>query len=276
MVAAAGEMDNAFLLEHAAPLRVAAMALALTGMAAWEALAPRRSSREPKARRWRTNLGVALLNVLLVRVALPTTAIGMAELAAARGWGLFNQMEIEPWLAVVIGVLALDLFIYLQHVAFHLTPVLMRIHSVHHADPDVDATTGIRFHPLEIMLSMLVKYAAIVALGAPALAVLLFEMLLGVSSLFNHGNVRVPETIDRALRFVLVTPDMHRIHHSVIDAERNSNYGSCTSAWDRLFGTYTLSPAGGQTGMRLGLDGYRDARVSTTLSGALAIPFRTS
>jgi len=177
---------------------------------------------------------------------------------------------------VVFAVVALDLVLYLQHALFHAVPVLMRLHAVHHADPDFDATTGIRFHPFEILLSMLVKYAAIVALGAPALAVLLFELLLSLSSLFGHGNVRLPEAVDGWLRRALVTPDMHRIHHSVIEAERNSNYGFCLSVWDHAFGSYRAAPAGGQTGMRIGLDSHRDARVSTTFSGILAIPFRPS
>jgi sterol desaturase/sphingolipid hydroxylase (fatty acid hydroxylase superfamily) len=211
----------------------------------------------------------------LLRVALPTTAIGVAELAAGRGWGLLNYLESGGWLVIVLAVVALDLVLYLQHVLFHAVPVLMRLHAVHHADPDFDATTGIRFHPFEILLSMLVKYAAIVALGAPALAVLLFELLLSLSSLFSHGNVRLPEAVDRWLRRALVTPDMHRIHHSVIEVERNSNYGFCLSIWDHLFGTYTRAPQHGQGAMRIGLDAYRDALVSTTLSGILAIPFRS-
>jgi len=268
-------MDHSFLLEHEMVLRLGAFAAAFGAMAAWESLAPRRTLREPRVRRWRTNLGVALCNVLVLRVALPTTAIGMAEVAAAQGWGLFNSLGAGGWLAVALSIIALDLVLYLQHALFHAIPVLMRLHAVHHADPDFDATTGIRFHPFEILLSMLVKYAAIVALGAPALAVLSFELLLSLSSLFSHGNVRLPEAVDGWLRRTLVTPDMHRIHHSVIEAERNSNYGFCLSIWDRLFGTYTRAPQGGQGAMRIGLDAYRDAQVSTTLSGILAIPFRS-
>jgi sterol desaturase/sphingolipid hydroxylase (fatty acid hydroxylase superfamily) len=268
-------MDTSFLLEHEMVLRVGAFAAVLAAMAAWEELAPRRTLSEPRVRRWRTNLGVALCNVLLLRVALPTTAIGVAQIAAAQGWGLFNSLGAAGWLAVALSVIALDLVLYLQHALFHAAPVLMRLHAVHHADPDFDATTGIRFHPLEILLSMLVKYAAIVALGAPALAVLLFELLLSLGSLFSHGNVRLPGAVDRWLRRALVTPDMHRIHHSVIEAERNSNYGFCLSIWDHLFATYTRAPQGGQSAMRIGLDAYRDAQVSTTLSGILAIPFRS-
>lgn len=269
-------MNTAFILQHEALLRIGAFALVLGAMLAWETLAPRRAPREPKARRWRSNLGVAMFNALLVRVVLPTGAIGVAELAAARGWGLLHQAALEGWPAIVVALVALDLVLYLQHVALHTVPVLARLHAAHHADPEFDASTGIRFHPLEILLSTGVKFAAIAALGAPALAVLAFELLLSSSSLFNHGNVALPAAVDRTLRQALVTPDMHRIHHSVVEAERNSNYGSCLAVWDRLFGTYTAAPAGGQAGMRIGLDTYRDARVSTSFSGILAIPFRAS
>ncbi len=269
-------MDTGFILQHEALLRIGAFALVLGAMLAWETLAPRREPREPKARRWRSNLGVAVFNALLVRVLLPVGAIGVAELAAVRGWGLLNQAALDGWPAIVVALVALDLVLYLQHVVLHAVPLLARLHAAHHADPEFDASTGIRFHPLEILLSTAIKFAAIVALGAPALAVLLFELLLSSSSLFNHGNVALPTAVDRALRHALVTPDMHRIHHSVIQTERDSNYGFCLAVWDRLFGTYTVAPAGGQTGMRIGLDAHRDARVSTSFSGILAIPFRAS
>lgn len=269
-------MNAEFILQHDALVRLTGFALVLAAMLAWEALAPRRPARESRGRRWRTNLGVGVFNALLLRVALPTTAIGVAELAAARGWGLMNLLGSEGWLAVASAVVVLDLVLYLQHALFHRLPALMRLHAAHHADPDFDATTGVRFHPLEILISMLLKYAAIAALGAPALAVLLFELLLNVTSLFSHGNVGLPQSVDRALRCVLVTPDMHRIHHSTIRAERDSNYGFCLSVWDRLFGTYTAMPARGHEEMRIGLDAYPDARVSTTLSGMIAMPFRPS
>ena len=264
---------ESYLLEHQTALRLALFLAVLAAMAAWEHAAPARAPREPWTRRWRTNLGVAVFNTLLLRVALPTTAIGMAELAAAQGWGLFNQYPVAGWLAVAAGVAALDLVVYFQHVMFHAVPALARLHAAHHADPDFDTTTGIRFHPAEIVLSMFIKYAAIVTLGAPALAVLLFELLLNLTALFNHGNVRLPAALDSALRWALVTPDMHRIHHSVVEAERNSNYGFCLAIWDRLFGTYTIEPAGGQAALRIGLPEFPDARVSTTFAGLLWIPF---
>ena len=267
-------MSESQLLQNDALLRVAMFALMLTVMGIWETVSPRRALGESRARRWRTNLGVAALNTVLLRVLLPGTAIGVAEFAAHEGWGLLNHFEIGGWIALVAAILALDFAIYLQHALFHAVPALARIHQVHHADPDFDTTTGIRFHPLEIVLSMLIKYAAIVTLGAPALAVLVFELLLNLTSLFNHGNVLLPERFDAWLRRFLVTPDMHRIHHSVIPAERNSNYGFCLSIWDRLFGSYTPAPAGGQTGMRIGMPDFQDANVSTTLSGVLSIPFK--
>ncbi len=261
------------LLEHEAALRVSAFALVLAAMAAWERLAPARAPGESWWRRWRTNLGLAALNTALLRVVLPTGAIGMAEIAARNGWGVLNHLGAPGWAAVLLAVAALDLAIYLQHVLFHAVPALARLHQVHHADPDFDTTTGIRFHPVEMVLSMLIKFAAIALIGAPALAVLAFEVLLNLSSLFNHGNVRLPAPLEGAVRALLVTPDMHRIHHSVLAAERNSNYGFCLSVWDRIFGTYVPEPAGGQAGLRIGMPNIPDPRVSTTFSGALAIPF---
>ncbi len=267
-------METSYLLEHQNAVRLSLFIAVLGAMAMWERVAPARAPREPWWRRWRTNVGIAVFNTLVLRVALPTTAIGMAEFAAAHGWGLLNHYAVAGWLALAIGVAALDLVVYFQHVMFHSVPALARLHAAHHADPDFDTTTGIRFHPLEIVLSMLVKYAAIIVLGAPALAVLLFELLLNLTALFNHGNVRLPAALDTALRWILVTPDMHRIHHSVVEAERNTNYGFCLAVWDRMFGTYTVEPAGGQAGLRIGLSNFSDPGVSTTFSGLLGIPFR--
>lgn len=214
---------ESYLLEHEAALRVSAFLLVLAAMAAWERAAPARTQGQPWWRRWRTNLGLAAANTLLLRIVLPTTAIGVAGLAQANGWGLLNHFGVGGWVALALAVAALDFAIYLQHVLFHAVPALFRLHRVHHADPDFDTTTGIRFHPIEIVLSMLIKYAAIALIGASPLAVLVFELVLNLSSLFNHGNVRIPGTIDGAVRALLVTPDMHRVHHSVVAAERNSN-----------------------------------------------------
>ena len=246
----------------------------LAVMAAWERVAPARTLGEPWWRRWRTNLGLAAANTLLLRVALPTTAIGVAGFAQANGWGLLNHYGLGGWIALAVSVIALDFVIYFQHVLFHAVPALARLHQVHHADPDFDTTTGIRFHPLEILLSMLIKYAAIAIIGASPLAVLVFELLLNLTSLFNHGNVRLAATLDGAVRAFFVTPDMHRVHHSVVAAERNSNYGFCLSVWDRLFGTSLPEPAGGAAALQIGFPGFSDPTVSTTFLGALGIPFR--
>ena len=267
---------ESYLLEHEAFLRVSAFLLVFALMVAWERAAPARKPGEPWWRRWRTNVGLAAANTLLLRVALPTTAIGVAGFAQASGWGLLNHYGVGGWIALAVGVVALDFVIYFQHVLFHAVPALARLHQVHHADPDFDTTTGIRFHPFEIVLSMLIKYAAIVVIGASPLAVLVFELLLNLTSLFNHGNVRIPGTIDAVVRALLVTPDMHRVHHSVIAAERNSNYGFCLSVWDRLFGTYVPEPAGGAAALKIGFPGLTDPTVSTTFLGALGIPFRAA
>jgi len=267
---------ESYLLEHEASLRVSAFLLVLAMMAAWERAAPARTPGEPWWRRWRTNLGLAAANALLLRVALPTTAIGVAGVAQSNGWGLLNHHAVGGWIALALAVVALDFAIYLQHVLFHAVPALARLHRVHHADPDFDTTTGIRFHPIEILLSMVIKYAAIALIGASPLAVLVFELLLNLTSLFNHGNVHIPATLDGAVRALLVTPDMHRVHHSVVAAERNSNYGFCLSVWDRLFGTYMPEPAGGQAVLQFGFPGFSDPTVSTTFLGALGIPFRAA
>ncbi len=251
-------------------LRLGAFASVFGLMAAWEIAAPARRRRLPRAPRWRANLGLAVINALVVRVALPGSALALAALAQENGWGLLNRFALPAWAAVAAGAVALDLVIYLQHVLFHAVPLLARLHAVHHADPDFDLTTGIRFHPLEILLSALVKFAAVVALGPPVLAVLLFEVLLNTTAVFNHANVALPGWLEPWARRLLVTPCMHRIHHSVIEAERNSNYGFCLSVWDRLLGTYTAAPSGE---LDIGLAERRDPRATATLRGVLELPF---
>ena len=242
-------------------------------MAAWEALAPRRLRLHARLARWPRNLAIVGLNTVLVRVVFPTAAVGFALLAAERGWGLLNVVEIPRGLAVVLSVVALDFAIYLQHVMFHAVPVLWRLHRVHHADPDFDLTTGARFHPIEIVLSMLIKVAAIAVLGPPALAVLLFEIVLNASAMFNHANVRLPGRVDAALRWLVVTPDMHRIHHSQQRAEADSNYGFNLSWWDRLLGTYTPVAHQPQESMAIGVRGITGRPEAVTLVGMLAMPF---
>jgi sterol desaturase/sphingolipid hydroxylase (fatty acid hydroxylase superfamily) len=223
--------------------------------------------------RWFSNLGLAALNSLAVRVVVPLGAFGMALLARDRGWGLLNHVWLPAWLAVGLACLALDLVIYIQHRLFHAVPWLWRLHLVHHADLDFDATTGVRFHTIEILLSMAIKMAVVAALGAPALSVLIFEVLLNVTSLFNHGNVRLPLWLDRAFRLMVVTPEMHRVHHSVIPQETNSNFGFNLPWWDYLFGTYRAQPARGHEGMTIGLEQPREQRRVERLHWMLLLPF---
>jgi sterol desaturase/sphingolipid hydroxylase (fatty acid hydroxylase superfamily) len=242
-------------------------------VAAWEALAPRRHRALGRPVRWPSNLAVVALNTALVRLLFPLTTVGFAALGEERGWGLLGRLDHPYWLAVVLAFLGLDLAIYLQHVLFHAVPVLWRLHRMHHADLDIDVTTGGRFHPIEILLSMAIKLAAIAALGAPALAVLAFEILLNATSMFNHGNIRMPLPVDRVLRWIVVTPDMHRVHHSVVPRETNSNFGFNMPWWDRLFGTYRAQPAAGHEGMTIGIRQFRASR-EQRLDRMLTQPFR--
>ncbi|OGU23729.1 MAG: hypothetical protein A2580_09805 [Hydrogenophilales bacterium RIFOXYD1_FULL_62_11] len=245
--------------------------LALMGV--WEWLAPRRPLSTSKSRRWRANLGIIVVATATVRLLIPVTAVAMALLAQQRGWGLLNQIELPYWLAVLIGVLVLDCVIYFQHVVFHAVPALWRLHRMHHSDLDFDVTTGVRFHPIEIVLSMGIKLAAIAAIGPPALAVLVFEVALNAVTMFNHGNVQLPAAIDRVLRLFVVTPEMHRVHHSNLPHETNSNFGFSFPWWDRVFGTYRAQPERGHLGMTIGLDEFRDP--DTLGFGQLLVqPFR--
>ena len=261
------------MLPYEIPVRLAAFAGVLAMMAVWELIAPRRHQIAERPLRWSSNLGIVVLDTVLVRILVPTTAVGVALLAEARGWGLFHALAAPGWLAVLLCVIALDLAIYLQHVLFHAVPALWRLHRMHHADLAFDVTTGVRFHPLEILLSMLIKLAVVAALGAPALAVLLFEVLLNATSMFSHGNVRVPERLDRLLRFIVVTPDMHRVHHSVDAPETNSNFGFNLPWWDRMFGTYRAQPAAGHDAMTIGIEQFRE-RPELRLDRMLLQPFR--
>jgi len=232
----------------------------LVVMAAWEHLAPRRRQEVPRLVRWPNNLGIVVVDTLLVRLIFPTAAVGLALVAEAQGWGLFNALAAPWWVAVIGSVIVLDLAIYLQHVLFHAVPALWRLHRVHHADLEFDVTTGLRFHPVEILLSMGIKLAVVVALGPPAVAVLIFEVVLNATAMFNHGNVRLPAHVDRVVRWVVVTPDMHRVHHSVRPDETNSNFGFNLPWWDRLLGTYRAQPADGHEGMTIGIEQFRQPR----------------
>lgn len=251
-------------------VRLALFLIVFAALALWERSAPARELSVPRSIRWRANLGLAVINMLVVRLIVPGSAIAVAALATREEWGLLNRLSIPGWSAIVLGVVVLDLIVYFQHVLFHSVPKLSRLHAVHHADPDFDLTTGIRFHPLEILLSALIKIAAVAALGAPVLAVLVFEVLLNATAMFNHANVSLPGWLEPWVRRILVTPDMHRIHHSVIEAERNSNYGFCLSIWDRLLGTLTPAALGK---LEIGLADWRDRRSIATLSGVLRMPF---
>ena len=261
------------LLAHEPLVRLAAFLGVLAGMAAWELAAPRRRPRFGRARRWLANLGLSALDTALVRLLSPAAAVGAAALGAERGWGLFQQGAVPQPLAFFASLLLLDLAVYLQHVVLHAVPALWRLHLVHHSDQDFDVTTGLRFHPLEILLSLFWKMAVVLALGAPVAAVLAFEVLLNATSLFNHGNVRIPRRLDRALRLVLVTPDMHRVHHSALPRETNSNYGFNLPWWDRLLGTYREAPEAGHEAMTIGLAQIQPAS-PPGLGELLALPFR--
>jgi sterol desaturase/sphingolipid hydroxylase (fatty acid hydroxylase superfamily) len=259
------------LVDFELALRSGVFLAVFAALAFWERLAPARALKLSRRQRWGANLGLALVSTLVVRVLVPGSAIALALIASTEGWGLFNRLGLPAWFAVVASVVVLDLVVYLQHVLFHSVPLLSRLHAVHHADPDFDLTTGIRFHPLEILISALAKLAAVAALGAPVAAVLVFEVLLNATAMFNHANASLPGWLEPWVRRLVVTPDMHRIHHSVVEVERNSNYGFCLSAWDRLLGTYTPAPRGA---LQLGLTDWRDPRAIATLPGALRMPFR--
>jgi sterol desaturase/sphingolipid hydroxylase (fatty acid hydroxylase superfamily) len=239
-------------------IRLTAFALFFSIFALWELAAPRRRLTAGRSRRWPGNLGILLVDIVTVRVLVPTAAVGASLYAAGHGFGLINYLQLRLSIAALIGFLALDLVIYAQHVVFHKVPLLWRLHRMHHADLDIDVTTGVRFHPLEIVISLLIKMAVIVELGIPVVAVILFEVVLNVTSMFNHSNASMPAGLDRALRLIVVTPDMHRVHHSILRRETDSNFGFNLPWWDRLFGTYRAQPEAGHIGMTIGIPMFRD------------------
>jgi sterol desaturase/sphingolipid hydroxylase (fatty acid hydroxylase superfamily) len=267
------DLDH-FVLANEPAIRVAFFLLVFAVIGVWEVVAPRRALTASKAMRWTSNLGIVVLNTLLLRLAFPLAAAGMAAFAAANGWGLLNYFQVPVWLAVPIAVIAMDFVIWLQHVMVHAVPALWRLHRVHHADLDYDVTTGSRFHPIEIGLSMLIKFATIAVLGPPVLAVVIFEVLLNATAMFNHGNIRLPRSLDRVLRWFVVTPDMHRVHHSIEDDESNSNFGFNLPWWDRLFGTYKDQPRAGHAAITIGISDHRDPKEVARLGGMLLLPFR--
>lgn len=241
-------------------------------VAVCEILAPRRTLSTSKVNRWFANLVIIGLNPLSVRLVFPILPVALALLATEHEWGLLNNIDFPWWLEATVGVIALDLSIYLQHVLHHAVPALWRLHMVHHADLDFDVTTGLRFHPMEIVVSMGIKLMTVAALGPPAEAVLIFEVALNATSMFNHSNIHIPERVDRVLRLLMVTPDMHRVHHSVIIRETNSNYGFNLPWWDRLLGTYKAQPDRGHEGMTIGLSQFRDPE-RLTLPRLIVLPF---
>jgi len=254
-------------------IRLGAFTGAILVMALAESLFPRRSLIVSKPLRWWNNLGLFALNTLVARLLLPIGAVGVAQVAEANGWGFFNQLDMPGWLAIVLAFVLLDFTIYLQHVLFHAIPALWQLHRVHHADLDIDASTGLRFHPLEIALSLGIKLVVICLLGAPLWSVLTFELLLNATSLFNHANVRLPTWLDRVLRLIVVTPDMHRVHHSIDVRETNTNFGFNLPWWDYLLGTYLAQPKKGHEAMTIGLAEMRDETYTQRLRWMLVLPF---
>jgi sterol desaturase/sphingolipid hydroxylase (fatty acid hydroxylase superfamily) len=252
-------------------VRLGFFAAIFSAVALSEKFSPRRILLKSKAQRWISNLGMQIMDAALLGL-IPIFPVGVAIICSQKGWGLLNYFQIAPLPAVIIGVLVLDFLIYLQHRMFHVVPLFWRVHMVHHTDQDIDVTTALRFHPLEIMISLLIKFAAVAAIGAPPLSVLIFEIMLNGTAMFNHGNIGIPLSLDRILRMILITPDMHRVHHSVIARETNSNYGFSVPWWDRLLGTYLAQPREGHDKMKIGLNGYQDDR-SLKLASMLTMPF---
>ncbi len=261
-----------FIADNEAGVRLGAFLGIFALMAIWEVVLPRRRLREPKGKRWGVNIGITLLNTLIVRFVFPAGAVGVAVWAEGGGYGILRAIDISLAFAGVLSIVLLDLAIYTQHVVFHHVGPLWRLHMMHHTDLDLDVTSGARFHPIEIVLSMFIKIALVLFLGPPAWAVVIFEVALNVTAMFNHSNVRIPRALDRALRWVVVTPDMHRVHHSVVIRELNSNFGFNLPWWDRIFRTYTDQPGQGHEDMTIGLANFRDIK-RLSLPLLVALPF---
>jgi sterol desaturase/sphingolipid hydroxylase (fatty acid hydroxylase superfamily) len=262
-----------FVLQNEVTIRLGFFFGIFAAMAVWEVFSPRRRLHLGRSVRWLNNLGLVFLNSFVLRLLFPAAAVGMAVFSSEQGWGLFNYMEVPATIAILVSIVAMDFVIYLQHVMVHAVPALWRLHRVHHADIDMDVTTGARFHPLEIIVSMLIKFATIMVLGPPVVAVVIFEVILNATAMFNHSNVRIPETVDRIMRWLVVTPDMHRVHHSVEDDEANSNFGFSLPWWDRLFGTYRDQPRAGHEAMSIGIHTYNKPKLVVWLPGMLMLPF---
>jgi sterol desaturase/sphingolipid hydroxylase (fatty acid hydroxylase superfamily) len=263
---------EAFILQHEPAIRLAFFLGIFGAVAIGEVILPRRKLTQSKKDRWFANVGIVVIDALVLRLLFPAAAVGSALLASERGWGFFNNANVPYWIAVAVSVVFLDFVIYLQHVMFHAVPAFWRLHMMHHADLDFDLTTGTRFHPIEIVLSMIIKISMVTLIGAPPLAVIIFEVILNGTAMFNHSNISVPLGLDKLLRLFVVTPDMHRVHHSVFPTETNSNYGFNLPWWDRLMGTYKPQPRLGHVDMTIGLNQFRDPS-RLTLFGILLLPF---
>ncbi len=265
---------NEFILRYEVVIRLSFFLGIFAVMAIWELIAPRRALTVSKVVRWSNNLGLVVFNTIILRFIFPAAAVGVAVLANEQGWGLLHYYQVPAVVAVIVAVVVMDFVIYVQHVMVHAIPVLWRLHRVHHADLDYDVTTGARFHPIEIIFSMLIKFATIVLLGAPVVAVVIFEVMLNATAMFNHSNVRLNLVFDKWLRLILVTPDMHRVHHSVEDDETNSNFGFSLPWWDRLFGTYRDQPRAGHEKMVIGIRSFREPKMASWIGGMLIMPFK--
>jgi sterol desaturase/sphingolipid hydroxylase (fatty acid hydroxylase superfamily) len=261
------------ILTYEPAIRLIAFTSVFLVLAGWEIYSPRRLQQLPRRTRWPSNIGVVILDTVLVRLIAPTTVVALALTCEAQGWGLFQILGWPTWATIPLAVIAMDLAIYLQHVIFHAVPAFWRLHRVHHADQEVDVTTGVRFHPIEILLSFGIKFGVVAALGTPVISVVIFEVLLNATSMFNHSNVTMPLWLDRVLRWIVVTPDMHRVHHSLIVRETNSNFGFNLPWWDRLFGTYRDQPEAGHAGMIPGIAQFREPG-EQRLDRMLTQPFR--
>lgn len=263
-----------FIAHHEQIIRLACFFGVFFLMVLLEILIPRRALTVSKLQRWTSNIGIVVIDTLIVRLLFPAAVVGVALFAQNHGWGLFNYYHAPLWLSAIVSIIILDLSIYTQHVILHYVPWLWRVHRMHHADLDIDVTTGIRFHPIEIVLSLFIKFGVVCLLGAPIIGVIIFEVLLNATSMFNHSNIKLPLTLDKILRCITVTPDMHRVHHSIVVSETNSNFGFNFSWWDRLFGTYKSQPAAGHLQMTIGISAFRDLKHCAKLLGMLAIPFK--
>lgn len=261
-----------FLTNYEVTIRIGVFVGVFITMALLELLLPRKNRILPRAGRWLTNLGLIIIDTVILKLVIPIAAVSMAGVAMAKGWGLLNLVDWPIWIEIILSIIVLDMLIYWQHVATHHIPILWGLHKVHHADRDIDVTTGVRFHPFEIILSMLYKFICIVVLGPQVIGVFIFEVLLNACAMFNHANIKLPYRFDKLIRQILVTPDMHRVHHSAIPHETNSNYGFSLSLWDRLFGTYIPQPEKGHDDMVIGLSDYQTSKPAS-LIWSLTLPF---